>query len=146
MFQVKWLFANNRTASFQCNLFMHRALYNRRNFLHYLIPILGAFYNNKNYLLISNICYFSMISKLNYLFIAEKILYVIKRLRNGGIMYWKPVRVHSGLWFMTPPLSVVFYKPFWCIRHCFTNFLVNIFTLSQQYFKTYFDNINLFIY
>ena len=32
-----------------CSLFNDRALYNQRNFLHYLIPpILGAFYNNEN--------------------------------------------------------------------------------------------------
>ena len=42
--------------------------------------------------------YFSIMSKLNHLYNREKILYVVKCIRNGGIRYWKPVRVYSGLW------------------------------------------------
>ena len=39
--------------------------------------------------------YFLIMSKLNHLYNAEKIL--MKCIRNGGIMYWKTVRVYSGL-------------------------------------------------
>ena len=47
-------------------------------------PILGAFYNNeKNYFVYFYWAgYFSKMQKLNHLSNAEKILYVIKRIRN----------------------------------------------------------------
>ena len=41
-------------------------------------------------------------SKLNHLYYSEKILFVDKSIRSGGIMYWRSFRVCSGLWFVIP--------------------------------------------
>ena len=63
-------------------------------------PILGAFYNNEKIYVVNWYwtCYFSIMSKLNHLYNAGKILSVIKCIRNGEIIYWKSVRVYSGIW------------------------------------------------
>ena len=48
-------------------------------------------------------------SKLNRLYNAEKILYVIKSIRNGGIIYWMPLRVYSGLCVGSAKVSYIVY-------------------------------------
>ena len=88
---------------------IHRALYNQRNFfITSSPPILRDFVTKKKiyYLLTLNSCYFSIMSKLNHLYSAEKILFVNKHIRNGGLMYWKPVRVYRGLCPMYRPAVV----------------------------------------
>ena len=43
--------------------------------------------------------------EVNHLYTAEKLLFVVKRIRNGGVMYWGSVRVYSGLWSSPPKQS-----------------------------------------
>ena len=63
-----------------CNIISHRALYNRRNLLHYLIPqILGAFLTMKK------IIFFVDIEQR--LFLNNVKVESFVQCRNGGIMY-----------------------------------------------------------
>ena len=50
-------------------------------------------------------CYVSIISHFNHFYKAEKHSYVIKCIRNGWIMYWKPVRVYSE-WSLVSQLKI----------------------------------------
>ena len=85
--QMFCIFAND--CHNHCTLFYyfrHRALYNRRNFLHYIIPPFYVLFiiMKKNILLIVLNRLFLDNVKVEAFVYAEKILYVIKCIRNGG--------------------------------------------------------------